>query len=80
MPGFAEGAVKPMTSDEQVAKYIERARRQELGRLLIERHKEMVERHRVEGRHTTPAENLLAALERTQQVFERDLARLEVKR
>jgi hypothetical protein len=81
MPGFAEGAVKPMTSDEQVAKYIERARRHvELGRLLIERHKEMVERHRVEGRDTTPAENLLAALERTQQVFERDLARLEVKR
>jgi hypothetical protein len=41
VPGFAEGAVKPMTSDEQVAKYIERARRHvELGRLLIERHKE----------------------------------------
>jgi hypothetical protein len=80
MPRFAEGAVKPMTSDEQVAKYIERARRHvELGRLLIERHKEMVERHRVEGRDTTPAESLLATLERTQQVFERDLARLEVK-
>jgi hypothetical protein len=64
---------------QQVAKYTKRARRHvELGRLLIERHKEMVERHRVEGRDTTAAENLLVALERTQQVFERDLARLDL--
>ena len=66
-----------MTSDEQLTEYIERARRHvELGRLQIKRHKEMVERHRAEGRDTKPAENLLAAFERTEQVFERDLARL----
>ena len=45
--------------------------------MMIERQKEMVERHRTEGRDTKPAENLLAAFERTQQVFERDLARFE---
>jgi hypothetical protein len=67
-----------MTSDEQLTEYIERARRHvELGRLLIERHQEMVERHRVEGRDTKPAEDLLAALEHSQQVFDLDLERLE---
>jgi len=67
-----------MTSDDRVTKYIERARRHvEVGRLLIERQKEMIERHRVEGRDVKPAQDLLAAFERTQQVFERDLARLE---
>jgi len=67
-----------MISDEQLTEYIKRARRHvELGRLMIERQKEMVERHRTEGRDTKPAENLLAAFERTQQVFERDLARFE---
>jgi hypothetical protein len=68
-----------MPSDEQVAEYIERARRHvEVGRLLIERQKEMVERHRVEGRDVKTAQDLLAAFEHTQQVFERDLARLEL--
>ena len=68
-----------MTSDEQFTKYIERARQfGEVTRLLIERQKEMVERHRVEGRDTKPAEDLLAAFERSQKVFERELARLEL--
>ena len=67
-----------MPSDEQVTEYIEQARRHvEMGRLLIKRQKEMVERHRVEGRDVKPAQDLLAAYERTQQVFERDLTRLE---
>jgi hypothetical protein len=69
-----------MTSEERLslAKYIERARRHvEMGRLLIVRQTEMVERHRAEGRDTKPAEDLLAAFERSQQAFERDLARLE---
>ena len=68
-----------MTSDEQFTKYIERAQQfGEVTRLLIERQKEMVERHRVEGRDTKPAEDLLAAFEHSQKVFERDLARLEL--
>ena len=66
-----------MIFDEQLTKHIERARRHvELGRRLIEWQKKMVERHRAEGRDTNPAEDLLGALERTQEVFERDLARL----
>ena len=38
----------------------------------------MVERHRAEGRDPKPAEDLLAAFERSQKVFERELARLEL--
>ena len=61
-----------------LADRIERARRQiELGRLAIARQREMVERHRAEGRDPKPAEDLLSVLERTQKVFERDLADLE---
>ena len=57
---------------------IEQARRHvEMGRLLIERQKEMVERHRLEGRDTKPAQDLLTAFERSQHVFEDDLTRLE---
>jgi len=68
-----------MTSDEQFTVYIEQARQfGEVTRLLIKRQKEMVERHRVEGRDTKPAEDLLAAFERSQKVFERELARLEL--
>ena len=48
----------------------------EFGRLLIIRQREMVERHKAEGRDPTPAQNLLAVLERTQQVLERDLTKL----
>ena len=69
-----------MTSDEQFTGYLERARQfgEVTTRLLIERQKEIVERHRVEGRDTKPAEDLLAAFEHSQKVFERDLARLEL--
>ena len=67
--------------DERRTEYIEKLRRHvELGLQLIERQKEMVERHRSEGRDTKPAEDLLAALERTQKVFERDLARFELRK
>jgi len=48
----------------------------EFGRLLIIRQREMVERHKAEGRDPAPARNLLVVLERTQQVLERDLAEL----
>jgi hypothetical protein len=78
MSRFAEGAVKPMLSYEQLTEYIECARRHvELGRETIERHKKLLESHRIEGRDTKPAEDLLAAFERSQKVFEYDLARLE---
>jgi hypothetical protein len=40
----------------------------------------MVERHKAEGHDTKAAQELLAVLERTQKVFERDLAELEKKR
>jgi hypothetical protein len=70
-----------MISDEQRTEYIERLRRHvEQGRVMIERCKKTVERHRSEGRDTKPAEDLLAALERTQEVFERDLARRELSK
>lgn len=48
----------------------------EVGRLLINRQHEIVVRHKAEGRDPTPAQNLLAVLERTQKVLERDLAAL----
>jgi hypothetical protein len=48
----------------------------DFGRLLIIRQREMVERHKAEGRDPIPAQNLVAVLERTQQVLERDLAEL----
>ena len=48
----------------------------EFGRFLIGRQREMVERHKSEGRDPAPAQNLLAVLERTQQVQERDLVQL----
>jgi hypothetical protein len=50
------------------------------GRLIIVHQRQMVERHKTEGRDTKAAEELLAVLERTQKVFERDLADLEKKR
>jgi hypothetical protein len=66
-----------MTELPTLAYRIEQARRHiQVGRLLIERQKEMVERHRFEGRDTKPAQDLLTELERTQEVFERDLTRL----
>ena len=49
----------------------------ELGRAIIDYHKELLERHRTDGRDTKPAEDLLEALERSQKVFEHDLAELE---
>jgi hypothetical protein len=52
----------------------------EFGRLLIIRQRAMVERHKSEGRDPAPAQKLLAVLERTQQVLERDLAELMRRR
>lgn len=48
----------------------------EFGRLLIIWQREMVERHKAEGRDPTPAQNLLTVLERTQRVLVRDLAEI----
>jgi hypothetical protein len=68
-----------MTELPSLAYRIEQARRHvEVGRLLIERQKQIVERHRLEGRDTKPAQDLLTAFERTQEVFEQDLTRLEL--
>lgn len=65
------------TIDERIAN----ARRHvELGRALIEHHKELFERHRLEGRDTKAAADLLEAFERTQKAFEWDLAELERRR
>jgi len=49
----------------------------EWGRFAIVRQKEKIERHRAEGRDTKLAEDLLSVFERTQKVFEHDLAELE---
>ena len=47
------------------------------GRLLTEHQRKMIERYKAEGRDTKAGEDLLAVLERTQKVFEHDLAFLE---
>ena len=52
----------------------------ELNRALIDHYKELLEKHRLESRDTKPVEDLLETLERTQQVFEHDLAELERRR
>ena len=52
----------------------------ELNRALTDHYKELLEKHRLEGRDTKPIEKLLETLERTQQVFEHDLAELERRR
>jgi len=50
-----------------IADRIEQARRHvEWGRFAIVRQREMVERHRAEGRDTELAEDLLSVFERTQ--------------
>ena len=48
-----------------------------MGRLLIARYQQYLKELRDSGRETEVAENLLLELERTQKVFERDLADLE---
>jgi len=48
----------------------------EYGRQMIERHKSLIEKLRAERRDTTAAQQLLAVFERTQKVFEYDLAEL----
>jgi hypothetical protein len=76
---IAEWRSRSMTEVPSLAYRIKHARRHiEVGRVLIERQKEMVERHRLEGRDTKPAQDLLTALENSQEVFERDLTRLEL--
>ena len=52
----------------------------EAARLTIVRQRQMVEKFKAKRRDTKAAEELLAVLERTQKVFERDLAELEKKR
>jgi hypothetical protein len=72
-----------ITSDERlkppsILERIGRARWQvKVGYALMDRLKEMIKRHRAEGRDPKPAEDLLATFERSQKVFERDLAKLE---
>jgi hypothetical protein len=74
-----DAIIFPMTEHSSLAKHIERTRHHiEVTGLLIERQKRMVEIHRAEGRETKPAEDLLAEFERSQKVFERELARLEL--
>ena len=69
----------PPTDHSSLAKHIERTRHHiEVTGLLIERQTRIVESHRAEGRDTKPAEDLLAAFECSQKVFERELARLEL--
>ena len=54
---IAEWWSHSMTELPSLAYRIEQARRHvEVGRLLIERQKEIVERHRLEGRDTKPAQ------------------------
>jgi len=69
---------------EQARNLEERIRRAqshvEFGRSFIEYNKELLEKYRSDGRDTKPVEDLLATLERTQKVFEFDLADLERRR
>ena len=52
----------------------------EFGRAAIEYYKELLEKHRAEGRDTRPVEALLETFERSQKVFENDLAQLKRRR
>jgi hypothetical protein len=52
----------------------------EWGRLLIDRQRQYVRELKESGRDTEVAEQFLLVLERTQKVFERDLADLERRR
>jgi hypothetical protein len=52
----------------------------EWGRLTIVRQRQIVEKLKAEGRNSKAAEELLAVFERTQKVFEHDLADLEKRR
>ena len=52
----------------------------ELNRAVIDHYKDLFEKHLIESRDTKPVEDLLETLERTQQVFEHDLAELERRR
>ena len=52
----------------------------EFGRVVIEYYKELLEKYRAEGRNTKPVEALLETFERSQKVFEYDLAELERQR
>jgi hypothetical protein len=49
----------------------------EFGRTMIEYYKGLLEKFRAESRDTTPVEHVLEAFERSQRVFEGDLAELE---
>ena len=61
-----------------IAERRERAQRHvEWGRLVIAWQKQLIEKLTAEGRDTTAADQLLAVFERTQKVFEHDLAYLE---
>ena len=52
----------------------------EWGRLLIERQRQYVKELKESGRDTEVSEKHLLELERTQKIFERDLAALEKQR
>jgi hypothetical protein len=52
----------------------------EWGRQVIDRQRQYLEELKESGRDTEAAEKLLVVLERTQKVFERDLADLEGRR
>jgi hypothetical protein len=52
----------------------------EWGRLLIERQRQYAKELKESGRDTEAAEKHLLELERTQKIFERDLAALEKQR
>jgi len=52
----------------------------EAGRLTIEHHRQMVQRFGAEGRDTKTGEVLLATLEHTHTIFERELADIEIRR
>jgi hypothetical protein len=49
----------------------------EFGSTMIEYYKGLLEKFRAESRDTTPVEHVLEAFERSQRVFEGDLAELE---
>ena len=74
MGTFKDGVERARSLDEK----IRNARRHvEFSRTLIEHYKRQLEKYRAESRDTTTVEHFIEAFERSQKVFELDLAELE---
>jgi hypothetical protein len=57
-------------------RYLEAHRHAVSGRTVIKRQRGLIARQKAVGRNTEASEDLLASFERTQAIFENDLARI----